>query len=640
VERVAGTAEASGPSEARPASGAKADADRFLLAALLYPGLVVLALALQVGLSNGLLESSATLWRELAWSHSTPWEQGLSAPDCYRPLFRALVLAATGLVTDVEAPPELQRDVSYGVFVALTGMSLLAAAASFDLLLGRLGFGGRERLAGTALLLLGFPVLFSHDLPVNVRQDFATWALLALTLAAVAGDRPLVAGLIASVGVACHEACLLGVLPLALVSRRPRREVAAAFALPIAAFVLIRLVVQPAEPEPSLLARVDEATLPLRLKPLEALLFAFATFGVLWAAAGLRLLDRTPPRHPLLAPRVVGVCAVAVVGFGWTLGAVREARIAYLLAPFVVPLALDLVRTGRLARLRPSPAIAAGLVALALGAAAVLWARGDITRVLWLRGDPAPGEPVETRWTATGELNPGVAPRVLFGDDPGPPLPADAPVPLQALRVAVDAALEDDAFVETEWLTIEEAWAGLDPAVVEQARAALSAGSAPRRALATALGQGLRFDEVAHALQPEGVTLYSGSPLQGPFVTLHLALLAALLVAVATRRVEPGAEGVAAWTIEHGGRPVGRATGQEIVDASWSCWRVEPRGPEEAVLLVERDRWERGEFAFRDPATGRPGASFAGGRTPAADDLRVHLRWFRWEDDGTPRGAP
>lgn len=612
------------------AKATRAETDRFLLAALLYPGLVVLALALQVGLSNGMIESSAALWRELRWTHAEPWALGLLEPYCYRPLFRALVLGVTGLVTEDGAPPELQRDVSYGVFVALTGMSLLAAAWTFDVLLGRLGFGGRQRIAGAVLLLLGFPVLFSHDLPIQVREDFLGWALIALTLVAVADDRPLVAGLVAAVGATCRETCLLGILPLALVSKRPRHEVAMGYALPFAALVLVRMLV-PREGEPiPPPALLDDTTL-------EALVFAFATFGALWGAAGLRLLDPTPPRHPLLAPRVVGLCAAAVVATGWILGAARDNRNTLdVLFPFVIPLALDLGRTGHFARLRTArPAcLLAGTVVLSAAMAGIAWARADVTRAVWLRGDPRPGEPAERRWNALGELNPGVAPRVLVGDDPGPPLPPDAPVPLQALRVAVDAALEDDAFVEAEWVTIEEAWAGLEPGrVQEQARASLAAGNPPRRALATALGQGLRFDEVAHALQPEEVTLYYGSPLQGPVVAIHLALLAAFLAGVAATRSMASAAGVEEWMLEHQGRPVGRVVAPELVDTFWSSWRVEPLDAEAAKLLTDAQRWQQGELAFRDPLTGRAGKSFCGGRTPAADDLRVHLRRFHWEDD-------
>lgn len=365
--------------------------ERFLVAAALYTALVALVLGHQLG-SNGLLADASSLWRELHWSDDRPWGMGLGEPYCYRPLFRAIVLAVCGVVG--QDPTS-----TYGVFLVLSALSLLLAAGCFDVLLGRLGFASHQRLAGVALFLLGFPVLFSHDIPIQTREDLLGYALIAATLVAVADDRPIVVGLLGAVGATVRETCLLGVLPLVLVSRRRWQEVAPGYLLPFLSLCLVRLAQAPSGPRLSLVELVVNSTKPTRDRPGEALLYAFAAFGALWVAAALRLKDRTPSRHPLLAPRVVAAAAGSVVLFGWLMGMVRENRITYVLFPFVVPLALDWLWTHANALRRP-PAMVTGLVVLLAGALGVAWLRDDYDRVMGL-------------WPVVGDcFNPGI-PSVL-----------------------------------------------------------------------------------------------------------------------------------------------------------------------------------------------------------------------------------
>ncbi len=378
--------------EAKAQAKVDTGTERFLVAAALYTALVALALGHQLG-SNGLLADATSLWRELHWTAERPWGMGLDEPFCYRPLFRALVLGVCSVVGD-------DPSVTYGVFLVLSALSLLLAAGCFDLLLGRLGFSSNQRLVGVALFLVGFPVLFSHDIPVQTREDLLGYALIAATLVAVADDRPIVAGLLAAVGATVRETCLLGVLPLVLVSRRRRPELVPAYLLPFLSLILVRFAQAPAGPRVSLVELVVNSTKPTRERPGEALLYAFAAFGALWVAAGLRLADRrSPPRHPLLAPRVVAAACGAVVLFGWLLGMVRENRITYVLFPFVVPLALDWLWT-RGAELRRPAAMVAGLVVLLAGALGIAWLRDDYDRVMGL-------------WPVIGDcFNPGI-PSVL-----------------------------------------------------------------------------------------------------------------------------------------------------------------------------------------------------------------------------------
>lgn len=371
--------------------GVDTGTERFLIAAALYTALVAVVLGHQLG-SNGLLADASSLWRELHWTAERPWGMGLDEPFCYRPLFRALVLGVCGVVGD-------DPSTTYGVFLVLSALSLLLAAGCFDLLLGRLGFTSHQRLAGVALFLVGFPVLFSHDIPVQTREDLLGYALIAATLVAVADDRPIVAGVLGALGATVRETCLLGVLPLALVSRRRWQELAPGYLLPFLSLCLVRFAQAPDGPRVSLVELVVNSTKPARERPGEALLYAFAAFGALWVAAGLRLADRAPPRHPLLAPRVVGAALASVVLFGWLMGMVRENRITYVLFPFVVPLALDWLWT-RGAALRRPAAMVTGLVVLLAGALGIAWLRDDYDRVMGL-------------WPVIGDcFNPGI-PSVL-----------------------------------------------------------------------------------------------------------------------------------------------------------------------------------------------------------------------------------
>lgn len=347
--------------------------DRFLATAALYAALVVAVFAHQLfpelG-ARGVLADAEVLSAELHATAETPWGLGRLEPYCYRPLFRALVLGAWGALGGV---PET----FYGVFVTLSALSLLGAAWAFDALLRALGFAPRDATAGVALFLLGFPVLFAYDVPIHTREDLLGYALIAVTLLFVARDRPVEVALLGALGATVRETCLLGVLPFALVSRRPWRERLAVYAPGGLVWLVVRLVQAP--PGGADYDYVAVSTRPLLERPGEAALYLFATFGALWVAAGLRLCcDPRPPRHPLLGRRVCLVALAAVAATGWTMGMIREARITYVLFPFVVAPALDLFTSPRAARLARAPAAwAAGLAVVVAGAGGLAWLAAD-----------------------------------------------------------------------------------------------------------------------------------------------------------------------------------------------------------------------------------------------------------------------
>jgi hypothetical protein len=120
--------------------------------------------------------------------------------------------------------------------------------------------------------------------------------------------------------------------------------------------------------------------------PAEAALYLFATFGCLWLAAALRLADRAAPLHPLLGTRVVLLALALTAGTGWTLGMIRENRITYILAPFVIALSLAFFASPRARRIaRCKRAWIAGAATLLCGVAFLGWLDADPERVVPLR---------------------------------------------------------------------------------------------------------------------------------------------------------------------------------------------------------------------------------------------------------------
>ncbi|HBP23780.1 MAG TPA: hypothetical protein DEA08_39140 [Planctomycetes bacterium] len=421
-------------------------AGRFdLLALLLYALSSALVMAHQVG-GYGALASEGALFAELhGESLERPWQLGELLPYRYRPVFRALVMSAYRA-----GEPSPER--FFQLFVLASGLSLFLAAGAFHWLLRALAFTRRQALGGVALFFLSFPVVFSHDMPIHTREDFLGYAWIALTLLALARERVWLACLLACVGGSIRETCLLGLLPYLLIARpehsawlsrfggsaasgvgggqgalseRARHwlHVGLVFAIPGATWLAVRAWRSTGESYDYW----GVSTSPTFQFPLEALLYAFAAFGALWVAAALRLAQRQPPRHPLLAPRVVALAVVASLGTGWTLGMVREARITFILFPFVIPLALEALCQPRVrAGLRERKAwLAAAAVLLAYG----LWLH-------WLRQDPTRVDGVQ-RYLAES-FNVGVAPLRQLPD--GRVVEWAFASPLNGLHVALNLA--------------------------------------------------------------------------------------------------------------------------------------------------------------------------------------------------------
>ena len=185
------------------------------------------------------MASPGALLAELHWEKGNldkPWEMGEELPYRYRPLYRAVVLAVYSRI------PHEDPEVFYGVFVTMGALCLLFAAMAFDWYLRETGWSGKQALFGTAAFMLGFPVFFAYDMPIHTREDLLGYAWIALTLVAVARDRPIAVAMLGIVGAGIRETCLLGVLPYFFVSTRSMQWRAFAYALPGGAWLILRAV--------------------------------------------------------------------------------------------------------------------------------------------------------------------------------------------------------------------------------------------------------------------------------------------------------------------------------------------------------------------------------------------------------------
>jgi hypothetical protein len=287
----------------------------------------------------GALASPAVLGAELHAPAEAPasWPLGDEAPYCYRWLFRAGVVAVAKVV-----PAARSREGFYFLFIIASALSLLAAALLVDRLLRDLGHSAARARLGTTLFLLGFPVLFAYDFPIHTREDLLAYACVALELVLCGRDRPVLLALAGVLGANVRETATLGLLPYLLDRRRPLATRALAVAPAFVAVALIHVVRAPAVAAHGYLLdglRVNVA------EPGEALLYLFASHGALWVLAPLGLAVRR--RDDVCAPGVALAAVGLAVAANALLGMLRECRIVYVAAPWLVGLSLDYVTSAR-----------------------------------------------------------------------------------------------------------------------------------------------------------------------------------------------------------------------------------------------------------------------------------------------------
>lgn len=350
---------------------------------LLYAALVALVFLTQSGAcrpeGTGAISSPHDLAVELHATKDAPgaWPMGAEVPYRYRWLFRAIVLGAEPLYPASRQPGPAGEEGFYALFLALSALSLLASCATFDLLLGKLGYGPRERILGVVLYLTGFPILFAYDMPIHTREDLLENACFCLALLAVVSDRPVLTVLAVVLAANVREMGLLAAVPYWFCSRRSRAVRAAVIGAATAGTLLVTSLRDLSLELPWFLDRSawhPEGYRTTLHAPLEGALYVFVCFGALWVAAFLgarrrreRVGDAVYAKDLVGFPQAA-LCIFLALASSIALGQVREVRTVYLAFPFVIPLALeyvvkDLANDAKLVRAR----VAAGIV-FALGA--------------------------------------------------------------------------------------------------------------------------------------------------------------------------------------------------------------------------------------------------------------------------------
>jgi hypothetical protein len=312
----------------------------------------------------GALASPWALVAELHGTRDAPasWHMGEEVPYCYRWLFRALVLSAIRIVPGGTSPEGF-----YSVFVAASGATLFLAAIAFEQLLRELGHTSRWRRLGLGLFFAGFPIVFAYDMPIHTREDFLAYGCVALELVWVARDRPWLLALTGAAAANVRETTALGLLPYLFVASRSR---ATRFAAVTPAFLAMAAVHVLRAPARAGVLPPQGITTNLAA-PGESLLYLFASFGALWVLAAIRLVERRSQgqRDGILGwPQAAFAIGLALVTYVF-LGMMRECRIVYVAAPWVVGLSLEYLASERFREVwHERAAWLVALLVLALGA--------------------------------------------------------------------------------------------------------------------------------------------------------------------------------------------------------------------------------------------------------------------------------
>ncbi len=257
----------------------------------------------------------------------------------YRALFRLIVRGTWSLF--------FAADDAWAFYLTFVSWSFLFFSLTlilFYVFLRRLDFDDRASFVGCLLFLASPPVLLAYKYPVYTREDCLAYSLVVLGLIAISLSRGFLVGVISVAAALTRETTLI--LPLAyfLTSSDSKSKRIFVFSLPFLALVGIRLwwgLVQGNNFESSILNFQF---------PFETIAFMFCVFGVLWLLAFWGLRSRRQQEAQVNAGwhmlTSTGPLIIALVlGATLLLARAREMRIAFILFPWILPFALDWLRS-------------------------------------------------------------------------------------------------------------------------------------------------------------------------------------------------------------------------------------------------------------------------------------------------------
>ena len=339
---------------------------------------VLSLLVLATGTMNvgfgGSIASRTNLARELTISRSVPEPHYAVPPFKYRVLFRLLVDSLSGPASLVWGPPGPGEAVSMAA-VSVTSLPsralyaawLLASAAAFltallafkDLLL-ELGFTEPWAFLGSILWLLSPPAFFAYIFPVHTRDDMLAHLFLVLGVRGILAGRYGVVVACTVLGVLTRETLMI--LPVACFFWRPFRwgRCLSLLGLGAAIFLATRLVLGW-----ELYDALEEGVAYNLRWPLEAVTGLWLVFGVVWCPAALAFLSwvvwrRSGALDGWCSPADTGAAEIrarwafvyasivpvslVMLGMHTVLGRLRETRISFHLAPWIIAVGLAFIQ--------------------------------------------------------------------------------------------------------------------------------------------------------------------------------------------------------------------------------------------------------------------------------------------------------
>lgn len=152
------------------------------------------------------LNNIPSLSRELSSAPETIYNYTISKvpPFKYRVLFSTLVKNTYNVFSEPQ-----NNENFYIVYILWSGLSYVAAALSFYLLLKTLKFNEKYALSGVFLFILSPAVLFAYSMPVHTREDFLAYTLLNISIIYILKDNLKGVLIFALLGILCRETLLI-----------------------------------------------------------------------------------------------------------------------------------------------------------------------------------------------------------------------------------------------------------------------------------------------------------------------------------------------------------------------------------------------------------------------------------------------
>jgi len=300
--------------------------------------LITLLFLRHISSSYTLLSSPSSLAALLAAPSDQPflWQSHTWPSMKYRVLFHFIVETTSSLI--------MPRDTwtFYWSFVGWSFAFMVGTLLALWKWLDLLAFSPWQRFLGCLLFLSSFPVVFAYDYPIFTREDPLAYLLVVLSLIAATTSHRINFILFSTLGTMTRETTLVVPFCYMLVgSERFQRRLL--YTLPsFVVFFLVRALLGYESYNPFVGARVNFD------RPLEAFIFLFLTFGVVWLLALLRWSElwKTRSLLPIQKRTLYLYTPLAVVSLLFatsTMGAFRENRISFLLFPFIIIWALNWV---------------------------------------------------------------------------------------------------------------------------------------------------------------------------------------------------------------------------------------------------------------------------------------------------------